>query len=265
VLQRLRAKRSPAALLQSAGPIDDNAMPRLIALIPAAGGGARIGAPVPKQYLPLAGRTLLHHAVSCLAGHARIEQIYVVLAPADGGFKAQDWSAFGERLVPLYCGGETRAASVRNGLIAINDAVAADDWILVHDAARPCLPRTSLDRLIAQVQGDATGGLLAVPVADTLKRADADQRVAATQPRAGLWQAQTPQMFRYRLLLEGLACMPLAEVTDEASAVERLGAKPRLVQGDPRNLKVTYPEDLRIAELIIADALGRQEAAEDCA
>jgi 2-C-methyl-D-erythritol 4-phosphate cytidylyltransferase len=232
-------------------------MPRLTALIPAAGGGTRLGGQLPKQYLSIAGRPLLHHAAASLLADPRIEQVYVVLAPGDPHFRRQDWSAFGERLVPLYCGGEARAASVYNGLLAINDAVAADDWVLVHDAARPCLPPDALGRLIAESAEDPAGGLLAIPVADTLKRSDASQRVQATQARENLWCAQTPQMFRYRLLLEALRTAPLHEVTDEASAVERLGLHPRLVRGDARNLKVTYPEDFALARLILADAGAR--------
>lgn len=236
-------------------------MPRLHALIPAAGGGTRLAAEKPKQYLTLAGATLLHHAVASLLGDARIEQVFVVLAPGDVEFRTHDWSAFGDRLVPLYCGGEARAASVYNGLLAINDAVAADDWILVHDAARPCLSALALDRLIASVTADDTGGLLAIPLADTVKRSDAGGRVAVTEPRDGLWRAQTPQMFRYRLLLEALHGAPLASVTDEASAVERLGLKPLLVTGEACNLKVTFAEDLELAELLLVRARNLRHAA----
>jgi len=228
-------------------------MSKLFALIPAAGGGTRFGAALPKQYLPLRGRPLVYHAVRSLATDARIDHVYVVLAPGDAHFRQQAWAEFGERVVPLYCGGEARAASVYNGLLAIHDAVAADDWVLVHDAARPCLTVALLDRLIGELRDDPTGGLLAIPVADTLKREDGGQRVVSTEPRGGLWQAQTPQMFRYRLLLEALRVCPLDAITDEASAVERLGLKPRLVTGDLRNLKVTYPEDLRLAALILGE------------
>lgn len=231
-------------------------MPRLYGLIPAAGGGTRLGAALPKQYLPVAGRTLLHHAVASLLADARVGQVYVVLAPGDPHFRTHDWSAFGERLTPLYCGGRARAASVCNGLVAIADAVAADDWVLVHDAARPCLPREALGRLIEQAADDPAGGLLAVPVADTVKRSDRQGRVAGTEPREALWRAQTPQMFRYRLLLEALRTAPLEAVTDESSAVERLGLHPRLVPGDARNLKVTYPEDVALAELLLGSPAG---------
>lgn len=229
-------------------------MSKLVGLIPAAGGGTRLGAALPKQYLRVAGRPLLYHTVASMLADPRIEQVYVVVAPGDGHFREHDWSAFGGRMQPLYCGGQARAASVYNGLVAIANGVDADDWILVHDAARPCLARNELARLITEVGDDPSGGLLAIPVADTLKRGDAAQRIVETPPREGLWRAQTPQMFRYRLLLEALRDAPLSEVTDEASAVERMGLHPRLVLGAATNLKVTYPEDLALAELIIANA-----------
>jgi 2-C-methyl-D-erythritol 4-phosphate cytidylyltransferase len=233
---------------------------RAHALIPAAGSGARLGAGIPKQYLEVAGRPLLHYALRALALHPRIEQVFVVLAQGDQRFRHFDWSEFGARLKPLYCGGETRAASVFNGLLAARDIIAAADWVLVHDAARPCLGREEIDRLFGEVGEDETGGLLAVPVADTLKRANRDSRVAATEPRENLWLAQTPQMFRYRLLIEALRATDPAVVTDEARAIEGMGLKPRLVMGDTRNIKVTYPEDLELAELILTrrqSAMGR--------
>ncbi len=138
-----------------------------------------------------------------------------------------------------------------NGLLAARDSIAAADWVLVHDAARPCLGRDELDRLFGELEADDTGGLLAVPVADTLKRANRDSRVVATEPRDNLWLAQTPQMFRYRLLIEALRAVDPAAATDEARAIEGLGLKPKLVLGDTRNIKVTFPEDLAVAELII--------------
>jgi 2-C-methyl-D-erythritol 4-phosphate cytidylyltransferase len=220
------------------------------ALIPAAGSGARIGAGTPKQYLPLAGRPMLHHSIRCVAMEP-VETIFVVLSPEDKDFSRHDWSAFDGRLEPLYCGGNTRRDSVLNGLVAAMDAVDADDWVLVHDAARPCLPRADFDRLIAEVSGDRVGGLLALPVAETVKRANKDaagvQRVAGTEDRSALWLAQTPQMFRAGLLGEALRAAGSA-VTDEASAIELLGLQPRIVTGNRRNLKVTFAEDFVIAE-----------------
>jgi len=225
-------------------------MARYFALIPAAGAGSRMGSGLPKQYLEIAGRPLLYYAVRRLAMHPRIEQVFVVLAPGDPRYARIDWSAFAGKLEPLYCGGETRAASVFNGLLAANDAIDAADWVLVHDAARPCLGETDLDRLIAEVGEEATGGLLAVPVADTLKRGR-EGRAMRTESREDLWLAQTPQMFRCRLLVEALRVAGPAVITDEAGAIERLGLHPKLVMGDARNLKVTYPQYLALAGLIL--------------
>jgi 2-C-methyl-D-erythritol 4-phosphate cytidylyltransferase len=226
-------------------------MSKLFALIPAAGSGARMGADLPKQYLPLAGKPLLHHAAAALCGNCAIESVFVVLAQGDQRFAQQDWQPFAARLAPLFCGGQTRAASVFNGLLAARDAIDADDWVLVHDAVRPCLAAEVLERLIVTLRDDETGGLLALPVVDTLKRGDEAAYVVRTEPRDNLWQAQTPQMFRYRLLLEALRAIDPAAATDEAQAIECLGLRPRLVTGDSRNLKVTYPQDLALAALIL--------------
>ncbi|WP_374328468.1 2-C-methyl-D-erythritol 4-phosphate cytidylyltransferase [Azonexus sp.] len=222
-------------------------MPRHYAIVPAAGSGARFGAEKPKQYLDLLGRPLIFHTLAALTAHPAIERVWVVLAPDDPWWPRHDWSELGPKLETVRCGGATRAESVGNGLKA---ALAADDdWILVHDAARPCLSRQMLDALCDELADDPVGGILAVPVADTLKRADADQRVAATEPRDGLWQAQTPQMFRYGRLVEALA--KHNAVTDEAGAIEALGLKPKLVRGDSTNLKVTFPADLALAAMIL--------------
>ena len=219
--------------------------------MPAAGSGARFSGSTPKQYVPLAGRPLLYYALRRLAGNDDIEQVFVVLAPGDERFRETGCREIATKVVPLYCGGETRAASVFNGLLAIRDAVAADDWLLVHDAARPCLSAAALERLVEEAGADESGGLLALPVADTLKRGDSDARVTETVSRSDLWQAQTPQMFRYALLVEALRRCGPTSVTDEASAVETLGIKPRLVMGEARNLKVTYADDLELAMLIL--------------
>ncbi len=225
---------------------------RLFGLIPAAGSGTRFGGAAPKQYHWLAGRPMLHHAAASLLGAPEIETVFVVLAPGDEEFRRHDWSAFGDRLAPLYCGGADRRDSVLNGLVAASSTVDPEDWVLVHDAARPCLGRPELRRLIDGVLPEETGGILAVPVADTLKRADATQRIAATERRQGLWQAQTPQMFRHGVLIRALE--RAGEVTDEASAVELIGLRPKLVEGRVSNFKVTYPDDMALAELIL---LGR--------
>jgi 2-C-methyl-D-erythritol 4-phosphate cytidylyltransferase len=223
------------------------------ALIPAAGSGTRLAADAPKQYLSLAGRPMLWHAVRAVCV-PQVDTVFVVLAPGDRAFAAHDWSAFAGKLEPLYCGGETRRDSVYNGLVAAMAALEADDWMLVHDAARPCLPREDLETLMRETQNDEVGGILALPIADTVKRAAKDeggvQRVAATENRALLWLAQTPQMFRAGLLMQALA-RAKGGPTDEAAAVEQLGLRPRLVAGSRENLKVTWPEDLAIAEGIL--------------
>jgi 2-C-methyl-D-erythritol 4-phosphate cytidylyltransferase len=218
------------------------------ALIPAAGSGSRVARAAPKQYALLAGRPMLWHAVRAVCV-PRVESVFVVLAPGDRAFAEHDWSAFGARLAPLYCGGETRRDSVYNGLVAAMAAVQSDDWMLVHDAARPCLPPRDLDNLMRETQNDAVGGILALPVAETVKRASRD-RIESTEDRSGLWLAQTPQMFRAGLLLQALERATGAP-TDEAAAIEELGLKPRLVAGSRENLKVTWPEDLAIAESML--------------
>jgi 2-C-methyl-D-erythritol 4-phosphate cytidylyltransferase len=210
-----------------------------------------MGGTSPKQYLEIAGRPLLYYALRAVVRHPGIEQVVAVLAPDDAHFARYDWDELAPKLAPLYCGGRTRAASVFNGLVASHDLIGESDWVLVHDAARPCLESGALDRLLAELAEDDTGGLLAVPLADTLKRSAGDTRVARTEPRDNLWLAQTPQMFRYRVLLEALHRADPGCVTDEASAIEALGLKPKLVMGDPLNIKVTYPEDLALAEAIL--------------
>lgn len=208
-----------------------------------------MGAGLPKQYLPLAGRTVLWHTLRALASVPRISHVWVVLAEHDAWFDAIDPSMFAARVTALRCGGATRAASVLGGLRAME--AAADDWVLVHDAARPCVTRRMIDRLIDEVGEDDAGGILALPVADTLKRAGEVGRIASTFPRAGLWAAQTPQMFRHAILRGALERAPLDEITDEASAVERIGVRPRLVLGGAANVKVTLPSDLALAERLL--------------
>ena len=232
--------------------IYNSAMSDFYALVPAAGFGARMGHELPKQYLPLAGQPLIFHALNTLCACPDIVTVFVVLAPGDTLFHSYDWSRFGDKLQPLYCGGTTRAESVTNGLLA--SELEPDDWVLVHDAARPCLTQAHLAKLILELRDDAVGGILAVPVADTLKRADDQQRIARTEERAGLWQAQTPQMFRAGLLAQALG--NAKNVTDEAAAVEALGLRPKLVLSTSSNFKVTYPQDLLLAELLLRENVG---------
>lgn len=228
------------------------------AIVPAAGTGARFGACQPKQYLDLLGVPLIRHTLDVLCACERMHGVTVVLAPDDPFWADHDWSAISARLNVLRQGGETRAGSVRNGLEALLRAGAGEnDWVLVHDAARPCLSPGHLQTLMQTLEDDPVGGLLAVPVADTLKRADSQSRVADTVPREDLWQAQTPQMFRLGVLREALQSFPA--VTDEASAIEAIGLKPRLVAGDTANLKVTYPADLVLAAAILR---AREQASE---
>jgi len=218
------------------------------AVVPCAGVGARSGADGPKQYAPLAGRPLVAHTLDALAAVPRLAATLVVLSPDDVRF---------ERLVPprpgLWaerCGGATRAASVQGGLAALRRRGATDDdWVLVHDAARCLLRPAWVDRLIDACEDDTVGGLLALPVADTLKQADGG-RVAATVDRRGKWAAQTPQMFRLGPLARALAAAGDA-VTDEASAMEAAGAAPLLVEGALENFKVTWPQDFALAERLL--------------
>ncbi|MCL2635858.1 MAG: 2-C-methyl-D-erythritol 4-phosphate cytidylyltransferase [Betaproteobacteria bacterium] len=224
-------------------------MPRHFAIVPAAGSGSRFGAEKPKQYLDLLGRPLIFHSLAALVACPDIERVWVVLAPDDPWWRRYDWSELGAKLETVACGGATRAESVANGLGAAAMVAADDDWILVHDAARPCLDQNMLAALLSQLADDPVGGILAVPVADTVKRADAAQRVAATLPREGLWQAQTPQMFRHGLLRAALASS--RAVTDEAGAIEAMGLAPKLVRGEASNLKVTWPADLALAAMIL--------------
>lgn len=227
--------------------------PRTWVVIPAAGAGSRMGASArPKQYLELAGQTLIEWAVAPFIRHERCERIVVVLAKQDPYWPTLSLSRH-ERIMTAE-GGSERAASVRAGLAACAAEAAPEDWILVHDAARPCLSDEELDRLVVQLRADQVGGLLAAPLVDTLKRADEQGCVIQTVPRAALWRALTPQMFRYGVLRRALALA--AErgiaVTDESQAVELLGLRPRLVAGSANNLKVTAASDLEQAARILA-------------
>jgi 2-C-methyl-D-erythritol 4-phosphate cytidylyltransferase len=223
-------------------------MTEFYALVPAAGSGARMGQGLPKQYLPLAGQPMIAYALNTLCSNPDIHTVFVVLAPGDNLFHSYDWSRFGDKLQPLFCGGERRSETVLNGLLA--SELEPDDWVLVHDAARPCLSEAHLAKLITELREDSVGGILAVPVADTLKREDDNGRIAGTIERAGLWQAQTPQMFRAGLLAKAL--QQHSRFTDEATAVEAMGLQPKLVLSETTNLKVTYPQDLLLAELLLS-------------
>ena len=239
-------------------------------IVVAAGGGARFGGARPKQYADLAGAPLLARTLDRLAT-LDAKAIVVALAPDDADFDALVGTRPG--VEPLRRGGVTRAATVRNALAALAGRCDDGDWVVVHDAARPCVPRDALARLANELANDPVGGLLAVPLADTLKRAappDAPggdgppvprPRVLGTEDREGLWLAQTPQMFHYRLLCAAYARDGAREYTDDAQAVEALAATgacamPRLVVGSPQNIKVTFPSDLALAAAILTVQAG---------
>lgn len=221
-------------------------------VIPAAGVGARMKADRPKQYLPLRGKTVIEHTLSCFMQHPAIAGIVVALSPDD-----PYWASLHiDSDVPLHvaAGGRERCHSVLNALHLLTQHAGANDWVLVHDAARPCLTRADIDKLCASLRDDEVGGILAVPVRDTMKRADGEGRISATEDRNGLWHALTPQMFRLELLTQALE-QALADgfvVTDEASAVEHAGLRPKLVEGRADNIKVTRPEDLALAEFFLS-------------
>lgn len=218
--------------------------------MPAAGVGRRFGAERPKQYAPLCGRTVIEWALALFLTDPRCAGAVVALAQDD-----PYWGAIAPPTVIVAAGGEERSHSVRNGLAALGDRVNRDDWVLVHDAARPCLHRQDLDRLLCGLASHAVGGILATPAADTLKRADASRDVQQTVDRAGLWRALTPQMFRYGRLCEALDRAHAAGriPTDEAQAIEWLGDRPKLVEGAAANLKITSAADLAIAAALLEE------------
>jgi 2-C-methyl-D-erythritol 4-phosphate cytidylyltransferase len=224
-------------------------MPKVFAIVPAAGQGTRMGEAVPKQYIPIAGKPMMYHSLEALAAVARIECVCVVLSPGDRHWERHDWSGVA-KLEPVFAGGDHRAQSVASGLRHLSSRLAKDDWVLVHDAARPCVRTELVEQFLDEVGDDPVGGLLAMPLADTLKSSDDNLRVASTIPRGKLWRAQTPQMFRHELLARGLVARP--DATDESQAVESIGyTSPRLVQGQNTNIKVTFAEDLYLAEMIL--------------
>lgn len=227
------------------------------AVMPAGGTGSRLGAPVPKQYLSLGAQSMIERSVSALTAAGWIEQVVVVAAPGDS--TASHLLAALARVQVLARGGATRRDSVFAGLRFLLDSLGAHphDWVLVHDAARPGLSHEALERLKGALSGGEAGGLLALPVADTVKRSAPDShaegvpRVVATLERQGLWLAQTPQMFRLGKLIEALERYP--DVTDEASAMEAAGAPVVLVEGERMNFKVTTTDDLDLMRRLLGD------------
>ena len=222
------------------------------ALVPAAGSGRRFGGDVPKQYLHAAGKPLIGHALEALLAHPQMDGVVVALAADDPHWPG--WTSLHGKPVVTCVGGVERADSVLAALHALPDNVAHDALLLVHDAARPNVRGGDLSKLIAAANAQRDGAILAAPVRDTLKASDADHRIEATVPRAGLWRALTPQAFRRDLLQRALQTAQAAGVmvTDEAMAVERLGLHPVLVEGREDNLKVTTPADLALVEFLLA-------------
>lgn len=228
------------------------AEPRFWAVVPAAGSGSRMAADTPKQYLQLRGTAILQHTLEALLALPQLAGVTVALAADD-----QRWPTLAvarDARVTTTLGGAERADSVLACLKALEADAATEDWALVHDAARPCVSLAELTQLVATLRDDPVGGLLALPVTETVKRADAEQRVAATIDRDGLWLAQTPQMFRFGALRAALEAAQAAgqKVTDEASAMELAGYAPRLVAGVATNIKITRPADLAVAEAFLA-------------
>ena len=228
---------------------ESNLNPRFYALVPCAGTGSRAGTNGPKQYERIAGHPMVWHTLAAFGAVRRIARTLVVVAPGDGFFERNPTSA-----LVVASGGATRAASVANGLYELQQAGAtAQDWVLVHDAARCLITPALIDSLIDACAQDEVGGLLALKLPDTLKREE-DGRVAATLEREDKWLAQTPQMFRIGMLMHALERAG-GQVTDEATAIEGLGQRPLLVPGGAQNFKVTYPDDFALAEAVLKGRL----------
>jgi 2-C-methyl-D-erythritol 4-phosphate cytidylyltransferase len=222
------------------------------AVVPAAGVGRRMGAPIPKQYLRLGARLVIDHTLARLLDHPRIQAVAVSLGAEDSWWPD---SAYADHPAVIRApGGAERCHSVLNGLAALHEWASADDWVLVHDAARPCLRRSDIDRLLERLADHPVGGLLGVPVRDTMKRTDATGLIERTVTRDNLWHAYTPQMFRFAMLRDALeeALRRKLLVTDEASAMELAGHRPLMVEGHGDNIKITRPEDLALAAFFLA-------------
>lgn len=218
------------------------------AIIPAAGLGLRMGGMVPKQYLPLFGKTILEHTIEKFLNYSLIDKLVIVVNQND-----QHWSRLSlsqqDQIITTE-GGNQRAQSVLNGLRALEGLAEPDDWVMVHDAVRPCVRHQDLDRLIQKVEQHEVGGILGIPVIDTLKIVDNHGNIQRTLSREYAWRAQTPQMFRYQLLIDAMekALADGIEITDESSAMEYIQLAPKMVYGSTFNIKITHPTDLAIAE-----------------
>lgn len=229
----------------------NNKKPKLVAIVPAAGIGSRMRADRPKQYLCLLGKCVLQHTLERLAKHPAIEDIVVAVAEDDPWFASLSLPE--NATIHRVSGGKERAESVLNGLTRAVELNA--DWVLVHDAARPCLLQEDIERLIASVLGQPqpVGGILAHPVRDTMKRASQSDLIEQTLDRSSMWHALTPQMFCAQTLLVALqkGLQDKQTITDEASAMELNGFSPQLVMGSASNIKITHPEDLALAEFYL--------------
>ncbi len=237
------------------------AAPQVLALIAAAGVGARAGAATPKQYQRIAGATVLEHTLRAFANCERISHTFVAVSAQDAWIES---IAMSPSSTVLRCGGASRALSVRNALAELRQSHEPQTWVLVHDAARCCITPALINKLIDACLDDPVGGLLAMPASDTLKRANVDMHANArsgeTLDRSEIWAAQTPQMFRLGALFGALSAAEGARVTDEASAMEQTGLAPKMVLGASTNLKVTYAEDFIVAEAILCHAAQSRPA-----
>jgi len=219
------------------------------AVIPAAGAGSRMAADIPKQYLTLAGQTVLEQSLDVLLACERIDTVVLVLS-ADDERWPEIKSRYKDSRVETVPGGAERCHSVLNGLEHLAGTASVDDWVLVHDAARPCVRQQDIEMLMSSLEDDSVGGLLGMPVADTMKQVDSDSMILKTVERDGLWRALTPQMFRLGPLRDALqqAIASGVMVTDDAAAMEMAGFRPRMVEGHADNIKITRPGDLQLAE-----------------
>ncbi len=224
---------------------------RYSAVVPAAGAGKRFGSATPKQYLSLHNATIIEHSLHLLLSIERLERIVVAVNADDKRWR--DLAVFSDPRIEVTNGGDERCHSVLNGLRHLQQKYGGSEWVLVHDVARPCCLRSDIEKLVQQLEHHPVGGILAVPASDTIKRVDSTRQIEETVDRSWLWQAQTPQLFRMRLLLDALNhCIGMGmAVTDEAQAIEALGWQAQVVEGARSNIKITRPEDLALAEFFL--------------
>lgn len=231
------------------------------AIVPAAGTGKRFGSTTPKQYLPLCGSTVIEHSLRLLLSVEQLEQVIVVVHPEDSRWR--DLPVFSDARIDVTIGGDERCHSVLNGLQYLQKKCGGSEWVLVHDVARPCCLHSDIEKLISQLAHHPVGGILATPASDTIKRVDSARQIEETVDRSWLWQAQTPQLFRMRLLHDALNhCIGMGmTVTDEAQAIEALGWQAQVVEGSRSNIKITRPEDLALADFFLQHQVSHHQAA----